>query len=149
MLLLLAVGIVVFYVYKQKESSENVATGNTSVDEPEDVIMQYYESYLLNRASLSDLLQTPNDTLNPKFVTNKFIGDYKTREIGFSQPDHFLCAQDYPQNTDELSIKVLEKNDSNATLNIKLLNNWSSIPVYMVKEDDGWKIDKIDCANKF
>jgi hypothetical protein len=80
-------------------------------------------------------------------VTKRFVDSLKDFYSKDPSSDPIVCGQDSPDDTKELSVETVSNDGVKAKVNVKLLNQWEPIPLYMVN-DNGWKIDKIACDEK-
>ncbi|PIR87509.1 MAG: hypothetical protein COU11_00140 [Candidatus Harrisonbacteria bacterium CG10_big_fil_rev_8_21_14_0_10_49_15] len=106
------------------------------------LVTTYYKGVLQNRSG-----ETANDiSLDPFFVSDALIAHFRKLEDdsdGISY-DPFICAQDVPKNSADLSVDLIASTDSSAEISVVLARGWGTIIVSLVHEKD-WKINSITC----
>ncbi len=129
----------------RENEKENNINGKTK--DPETVVKKYYENIIerLNGRTDVDL------RLDLNYVTDKIVNNYRSLSesypdgIGF---DPFLCAQDYPNNTDRINLNEIKDDGVTAIVEVEIVEGWGPITVSLI-DLDGWRINELECQQGF
>jgi len=140
-----------FWVWKnQNKKTENQENSQVKQDnkikEPEEIAKEFLKRHLdrLNKRSSSNELS--DNELSLDLVTNNFINNFNKLEKPLFY-DPFICAQDYPEDINNTSIILIEKNNTWISFDVKIDKDWvgEGFKMELIKDKNNWKIDKIIC----
>lgn len=144
------------FVYKSKSTESNLypqeKTLTKSVLNPEETLKEFIDNEI-SRLNSYPIKKEPKYT---KYASDRLlqkieeIGEANKGELnpgGLPFNPYLGCAQDYPDNTSELSIDLIKQTSNLAILDVKLLSTYPKYTVHMINDNNAWKLDKIICEN--
>ena len=160
-LALIATGSSVNGVAAQKK--EKAGKNGVTPSEPQRVVRDYFAAYIAYqeydfKKGDEKFKPVPDRTLYPGFVTEHFIHSYKKLmqedeksnppgEEGYLDYDPIICGQDFPDNTSDLSVTLVDNTGTEATVKV-CFPGFSPPAPFIVKSkrmQEGWRIDAIFC----
>ncbi len=132
--------LVIFFFSKYIRSQET--WGETA----KDVVYNYYTKLIQGIVQPESL----DISLDLGYVTPRILQSFQALQKQYPEVipyNPFICAQDYPDNTNELSVVQAEQNMTHSRVYVVILKNWPAISVDLIKDGETWKINRITCSN--